>query len=48
MSKIQEIIIEPNKIQTGSTFTLKVKISGDYAEKTLDNNNKNRLLKMGV
>lgn len=27
MSKIQEIIVEPNKIIVGSTFKLKVRIS---------------------
>lgn len=30
MSKIQEIILEPSKIYTGSTFKLKIKVQDDY------------------
>lgn len=33
MSKIQEIIVEPNKIVVGSTFKLKVRVIDSYLNK---------------
>lgn len=30
MSKIKEILVEPNKIYVGSTFKIKVKVEDDY------------------
>ena len=30
MSKIQEILVEPSKIYTGSAFKIKVKVEDDY------------------
>ena len=33
MSKIQEIIVEPSKIEVGSTFKLKVSVIDDHINK---------------
>lgn len=33
MSKIQEVIVEPNKIVVGSTFKLKVRVIDSYIKK---------------
>lgn len=42
MSKIQEIIVEPNKIVVGSTFKLKVRINAQEGVQNEEQNlNKN-------
>ncbi len=42
MSKIQEIIVEPNKIVVGSTFKLKVKVNAQEGGQNEEQNiNKN-------
>lgn len=33
MSKIQEIIVEPNRVEVGSTFKLKVRVIDSYLNK---------------
>ena len=43
MSKIQEVIVEPNKIEVGSTFKLKVRVIDSYIkkQKIISENKKN-------
>ena len=46
MSKIQEIIVEPNRIEVGSTFKLKVRVTDSYKyKKIMISENKRKLLK---
>ncbi len=49
MSKIQEIIVEPNKIIVGSTFKLKVRVIDSYLskQKIISENNKNIITEEG-
>lgn len=45
MSKIQEIIVEPNRIEVGSTFKLKVRVTDSYKnKKIMISENKRKLL----
>ncbi len=49
MSKIQEIIVEPNKIIVSSTFKLKVRVIDSYLskQKIISENNKNIITEEG-
>lgn len=45
MSKIQEIIVEPNRIEVGSAFKLKVRVADSYKyKKIMISENKRKLL----
>ena len=45
MSKIQEIIVESNRIEVGSTFKLKVRVIDSYKyKKIIISENKRKLL----
>lgn len=45
MSKIQEIKVEPNRIEVGSTFKLKVRVTDSYKyKKIMISENKRKLL----